>query len=297
MNQLTKKTALVTGITGQDGTYLAELLLDRGYKVIGLGRKDSIASNRWLGGLTDRITYVYGEIQDNHIIRDILQKFQPCEIYNLASQSLPGASWGLSVETAMTNGIGAHQLYECVRVTCPTAKVYQASSSEMFGNVSSSPQTEKTKFAPVNPYAASKLYAHNMAKIYRESYGVFISCGILFNHESPRRGINFITQKVAYGAACAKLGILDSDALNEQSSPIVNGGKLALGNLDAARDWGYAPDYVEAMYLMLQQEQPDDFVIGTGKSRTIRQLCEAAYGYVNLEWSEYVYSDPKFFRP
>jgi GDPmannose 4,6-dehydratase len=192
--------------------------------------------------------------------------------------------------------MGAHRLFEAVRRFAPKCRVYHASSSEMFGAVVESPQTETTPFNPANPYAAAKVYAHQIARVYRRSYGMYIACGILFNHESPLRRMNFLTQKVAFGAACAKLGVTESSLLNEEGEPIVRDSKLALGNLDAARDWGHARDYVEAMRRMLQLEQADDFVIGTGKLRTVRELCQAAYGYVGKDWQEFVTTDPRFLR-
>jgi len=215
----------------------------------------------------------------------------------LASQSRPGESWVRAPETLMINGMGAIRLFEAVRHTCPHARVYHASSSEMFGQAKSITQNEETPFNPANPYAAAKVYAHNMVRIYRESYGMFISSGILFNHESERRPLHFVTQKIAYGAACAALGIVNSLDLNERGHPIVADGRLALGNLDIARDWGHAIDFVRAMWLMLQQEQPDDFVVGTGELHTLRQLCQAAYSRVGLDWQDHVISDPELVRP
>jgi GDPmannose 4,6-dehydratase len=201
------------------------------------------------------------------------------------------------VETGDITGMGAHRLLEAVRRFKKDCRVYQASSSEMFGEVLQSPQSENTPFNPTNPYAAAKVYAHHLAGIYRRSYGMFVCCGILFNHESPYRAMRFLTQKVTYGAACAKLGILESQALSEEGDPMIRNGKLALGNLDAARDWGHAKDYVEAMWRMLQQDQAEDFAIGTGKLRTVRDLCSVAYGHVGKDWRDHVVSDPRFLRP
>jgi GDPmannose 4,6-dehydratase len=294
---MTARRALVTGITGQDGLLLAELLLSKGYEVVGFGRRQSIIVHAALSTPRPGLRFAYGDLSDAVSIAAAVQEHQPDEVYNLASQSAPGMSWTLSVETGETTGLGAHRLFEAVRRFKPACRVYQASSSEMFGDVLESPQSEATPFNPLNPYAAAKVYAHQMASIYRRSYRMFIACGILFNHESPLRGMRFLTQKVAYGAACAKLGIAQSATLNEEGEPIVRGGKLSLGNLDAARDWGHARDYVQAMWLMLQQAEPDDFVIGTGMLRTVRDLCAAAYAHVGLDWRDFVVSDPRFVRP
>jgi GDPmannose 4,6-dehydratase len=290
-------TALITGITGQDGSYLAECLVSKGYRVVGFGKKSSIVKAANLSDIHSEIEFAFGDLADSLSLVAAIQNFQPEEIYNLASQSHPGKSWDLSLETTEINGLGAHRLFEAVRQVKPDCKIYQASSSEMFGEVMKTPQDENTPFNPINPYAAAKLYAHNIARIYRRSYGTFIACGILFNHEGPRRGMHYITQKVTYGAACIKLGILNSPALNEEGDPIVKNGKLSLGNLDAARDWGYSKDYVEAMWLMLQQENPDDFVIGTGEIRTSRELCDAAFNCVGLNWRNYVVVDARLVRP
>lgn len=292
-----RRRALVTGITGQDGILLADSLLKRGYEVVGFGRRSSILVRTDLKWLFDRISFAYGDLADAVDIVDAIQHHQPDEIYNLASQSAPGMSWAQSVETGEITGMGAHRLLEAVRRFKPDCRVYQASSSEMFGDVLESPQNERTPFNPANPYAAAKVYVHHLANIYRRSYGMFISCGILFNHESPYRGMRFLTQKVTYGAACAKLGIDQSSALNEEGEPIVRDGKLSLGNLDAARDWGHARDYVEVMWRMLQRPTPDDYVIGTGTLRTVRDLCAAAYGYVGKNWEENVVTDVRFVRP
>lgn len=292
-----KKTALITGVTGQDGSYLAELLLKKKYHVVGLSKTSrSIQSNN-VNHLLGQIDYVFGDLSDSASIYSAISQVKPDEVYNLASQSYPGESWNLAIETAKTNGLGAHHLFDTIRQIKPDCRIYQASSSEIYGEVIESPQNENTPFNPINPYAAAKLYAHNIAKIYRKSYNMFIGCGILFNHESPRRGMHFITQKVTYASACIKMGIETSPLLNERGEPIVKNGILSLGNLDAKRDWGFARDYVQAMWLMLQQEKPDDFVIGTGQIRTIRQLCEAAFSYVGLDWQQYVNVDPYLARP
>jgi GDPmannose 4,6-dehydratase len=291
-----KKTALIIGITGQDGSYLTEFLLAKNYQVVGLMRKTSALPSSHIAHLANKIHFAYGDLLDTFSIAENIRSYQPDEIYNLASQSYPGESWRLAIETAEITGIGAHRVYEAVRYVKPDCRIYQASSSEMFGTPMVVTQNEQTPFAPVNPYGASKLYAHTMAQIYNTSYKLFIACGILFNHESPRRGLHFLTQKVAYGAACIKLGVLSSPDLNEQGEPIVKDGKIALGNLDAKRDWGFAGDYVEAMWMMLQHKKPDTFVIGTGDVRTVRQLCEEAFGGIGLDWSEHVVVDPRFIR-
>ncbi len=291
------KRALITGITGQDGSFLAELLLEKGYRVFGLARKESWYQKNNASHLAGRIEVLFGDMSEGVDIASAIQEAKPDEIYNLASQSHPGESWTRAPETLLVNGLGAIRLFETVRHNCPECRVYHASSSEMFGQVSITPQNEQTSFNPVNPYAAAKVYAHQMAKIYRESYGLYISSGILFNHESERRPLHFLTQKIAYGAACAALEISDSPDLNEMGRPIVQHGNLALGNLEVARDWGYASDFVRAMWLMLQQERPDDFVIGTGQLHTLRDLCETAYCCVGKDWRESVVSDPALVRP
>ena len=240
---------------------------------------------------------VFGNMAEGIDIVSAIQEAKPDEIYNLASQSRPGESWMRAAETMLVNGLGAIRLFEAVRHNCPVCRVYHASSSEMFGQVSITPQNEQTPFNPVNPYAAAKVYAHQMVRIYRESYGLYIASGILFNHESERRPLHFLTQKVAYGAACAALGISNSPDLNEMGRPIVQHGKLALGNLEIARDWGYAGDFVRGMWLMLQQGRPDDFVIGTGRLHTLKELCETAYHCVDRDWRQSVVSDPALVRP
>lgn len=291
------KTALITGVTGQDGSLLAELLLEKGYRVFGMARRESWFRPNNASHLYGKIEVLFGDMSEGVDIASAIQDSSPDEIYNLASQSRPGESWVRAPETLMINGLGAIRLFEAVRHACPHARVYHASSSEMFGQAKCVPQNEDTPFNPSNPYAAAKVYAHQMVRIYRESYGLFISSGILFNHESERRPLHFVTQKIAYGAACAALGVSDSLDLNERGHPIVEGGKLSLGNLDIARDWGHASDFVRAMWLMLQQEQPDDFVVGTGELHTLRQLCQAAYDHVGLHWQDYVVSDPALVRP
>ncbi len=236
------KKALITGITGQDGSYLAELLLGKGYQVYGIVRKTSHFLHPNIAHLQHSLHLIYADLLDPVSIDLATREVMPDEVYNLASQSAPSESFKQPIHTAEITGIGAHRVLEAVRKACPEARFYQASSSEMFGWVKEIPQTEETPFNPANPYAAAKLYAHNIARIYRASYGMYIANGILFNHESPRRGLGFVTQKVTYAAACAKLGIRDSRFLNESGDPIFRGGKVALGNLDAKRDWGFAGD-------------------------------------------------------
>ncbi|MBY3515016.1 GDP-mannose 4,6-dehydratase [Rhizobium laguerreae] len=292
------KRALITGITGQDGSYLAELLLEKGYEVFGFARQESWYRPNCASHLAGRVRLLFGDLIEGVDIANAVQDAQPDEIYNLASQSRPGESWARAPETLLVNGLAATRLFEAVRHNRPSARVYHASSSEMFGRLPGSRrQDETTSFTPVNPYAAAKVYAHHMAAIYRDSYDLYIACGILFNHESERRPLHFLTQKVAYGAACAALGIKNSPHRNERGRPIVEAGKLALGNLAVARDWGYAPDFVRAMWLILQQGQPLDFIIGTGEMRTLTELCEVAYQSVGCDWRECVLSDPVLVRP
>lgn len=291
------KKALITGITGQDGSYLAELLLKKGYEVAGTVRKTSNLKYDNIGHIQDELRLIQADLVDPVSLREAIQKVKPDEVYNLAAQSHPAESFKQPIHTAEITAIGAHRVLDAVWDVVPKAKFYQASSSEMFGWVKEIPQNEDTPFNPANPYAASKLYAHFITKIYRKSYDMFAACGILFNHESPRRHLNFVTQKVTYAAACAKLGVKNSEHLNEEGEPIVKNGKVALGNLDAKRDWGYTADFVEAMWMMLQQDKPDDFIIGTGETHTIRELCEEAFTYVNLNWEDYVEVDKRFIRP
>jgi len=292
-----KKKALITGITGQDGSYLAEQLLAKGYEVSGIVRKTSHFLYANIAHVQERLNLIQADLLDPVSIREAFQKAMPDEIYNLASQSAPSESFRQPIHTAEITGIGAHRVIDAALDTVPKAKFYQASSSEMFGWVKEIPQTEETPFNPANPYAAAKLYAHNIARIYRKSYNMFIACGILFNHESPRRGLGFVTQKITYAAACAKLGVRNSVHLNEEGEPIFKNGKVALGNLEAKRDWGFAGDYTEAMWKMLQEKLPDDYIVATGEVHTIRELCQEAFGYLNLDWEKYVVTDKRFIRP
>lgn len=291
------RRALITGITGQDGSYLAELLLSKGYEVWGLARRDSWMGRHHASYLEGKIQPCFGDMSDGSDITTAVIRSRPDEIYNLASQSRPGESWNRAAETLIVNGMGAVRLFEAVRTSSPNSRVYHASSSDMYGEASCTPQVETTPFNPTNPYAAAKVYAHNMVHIYRKSFGLFIASGILFNHESERRPLHFVTQKIAYGAACAALGIEQSAAVNERGQPVVSGGKLSLGNLDVSRDWGHAKDFVNAMWLILQHSKAEDFVIGTGKLHTLRQLCTAAYSHVGLDWQDFVISDKELMRP
>jgi GDPmannose 4,6-dehydratase len=276
------KRALITGITGQDGSYLAELLLDKGYEVFGVVRRAS-TTNYWrIEHLLDRIQLRPADLLDQLSLIRVLDTVRPHEFYNLAAMSFVPASWDQPMLTGEFNSQGVTRALEAVRQVDPAIRFYQASSSEMFGKVREVPQTELTPFYPRSPYGVSKVFAHYITVNYRESYDLFAVSGILFNHESPRRGLEFVTRKVTEGVARIKLGLSDS---------------LALGNLDAQRDWGFAGDYVRAMWLMLQQDQPDDYVIATGESHSVRELVELAFGHAGLDWQKYVRLDPKFLRP
>ena len=276
------KTALITGITGQDGSYLAEFLLDKGYQVYGLMRRLSSPNFSRIAHIANRITLLEGDLTDQSSLGAALQTTQPDEVYNLAAQSFVATSWNQPTLTGDVTGLGAARLFEAVRQSCKQAKVYQASSSEMFGVTEESPQNENTKFRPRSPYACAKVYAHHMAVNYRESYGMFVYCGILFNHESPRRGIEFVSRKITDGVARIYHGLAT---------------ELRLGNLEAKRDWGYAGDYVAAMWLMLQQDKPDDYVIATGQSHSVKEFVELAFKEVGLNWGDYIVVDPRFRRP
>lgn len=293
----TTKTALITGITGQDGSYLAELLLKNNYQIYGLRKNHPSTTRNNIKHIEKKIQLIDGDLTDSDTIYNAIKTIQPDEVYNLASQSYPGESWNNALKTAQVNGLGAQILFNTIKQLQPDCRIYQASSSEMFGDIVTTPQDEQTPFNPTNPYSAAKLYAHNIANIYRKSYSMFISCGVLFNHESPRRGMHFVTQKITYAAACLKLGIKNSFELNEKGDPIVKNGMLSLGNLETKRDWGFAGDYVEAMWLMLQQSNPDDFIIGTGQARSIKELCEIAFSYVGLHWENHITVDKRLVRP
>ena len=277
-----RKRALITGISGQDGSYLAELLLDEGYEVFGLTRRAS-APNLWrIEHLLDRITLRPGDLLDQLSLIRVLNEVRPQEVYNLAAMSFVPASWDQPMLTGEFNAQGVTRMLEAVRHVDPSIRLYQASSSEMFGKVREVPQTELTPFYPRSPYGVSKVFAHYITVNYRESYELFAVSGILFNHESPRRGLEFVTRKVTDGVARIKLGLAR---------------ELRLGNLDAQRDWGFAGDYVRAMWLMLQQDEPDDFVVATGESHSVRELVEIAFRHAGLDWQEYVKTDPGLLRP
>lgn len=275
------KRALITGITGQDGSYLAEFLLDKGYKVYGLRRRTSVPIYENIEEIKDEIEFIEGDLLDLGSLLNAITIANPDEIYNLAAQSFVGTSWGQPILTGQITGLGVTNLLEAVRLVKPNAKFYQASSSEMFGKVVETPQSEITPFYPRSPYGVAKVYGHWMTVNYRESYDMFGCSGILFNHESPRRGIEFVTRKISHAVARIKVGLQK---------------ELRLGNLDSLRDWGYAKDYVECMWLMLQQEKPDDYVIATGETHSVREFCEIAFGCVNLNYRDFVVVDPKFFR-
>jgi GDPmannose 4,6-dehydratase len=276
------RTALITGITGQDGSYLAEFLLDKGYRVIGVVRRSSTTPYERIGHLVDRVELVSADLLDQTSLTDAVHDTQPDEIYNLAAQSFVQASWPQPVLTGEFTALGVTRMLEAMKKAAPKARFYQASSSEMFGKVHESPQTEETPFYPRSPYGVAKVYGHWITVNYRESFGLYAVSGILFNHESPRRGTEFVTRKVSDAVARIKLG--------QQK-------EVRLGNLEARRDWGFAGDYVEAMWMMLQQDVPDDYVIGTGDTRTVRELCQVAFEHVGLDYREFVVQDPKFFRP
>ncbi len=276
------KKAFVTGITGQDGSYLAELLLEKGYEVHGLVRRSS-SFNTWrIDAIRDRLILHYGDLVDQNSLVRTLEAVSPDEIYNLASQSHVKVSFEMPEYTADVTALGVLRLLDAVHDLGLKTRVYQAGSSEMFGLVQETPQTERTPFHPRSPYAVAKVYGHWMAVNYREGYGIHASNGILFNHESPRRGENFVTRKITMGIAAIKKG---------------KAKELRLGNLDARRDWGHARDFVQAMWLMLQQDQPDDYVVATGETHSVREFCEEAFGHAGLDWREYVKVDPKYFRP
>jgi GDPmannose 4,6-dehydratase len=275
-------TALITGVTGQDGSYLAELLLSKGYRVVGMVRRSSTMVYERIRHIEDQIEVIQGDLHDQSSLVNIMEEYQPDEVYNLAAQSFVPTSWNQPVLTGEVTAIGVTRLLEAVRLVRPKARFYQASSSEMFGKVIEVPQNESTPFYPRSPYGVAKVYAHWITVNYRESYEMFTSSGILFNHESPRRGLEFVTRKVTYGAARIKLGLAE---------------ELKLGNLESRRDWGFAGDYVEAMWMMLQQNTAKDFVIGTGQTHSVREFCETAFGAMDLDYQQFVVQDPQFFRP
>ncbi len=274
--------ALITGITGQDGSYLAEFLLDKGYEVYGIVRRSSLEKFDRIEAITEKIRFVEGDLTDQSSLDQALQQLKPDELYNLAAQSFVPVSWNQPVLTADVTGLGALRVMEAIRKHSPQTKFLQASSSEMFGKVREKPQTEKTPFHPRSPYGVAKTFGHHITVNYRESYGLFACSSICFNHESPRRGIEFVTRKVTQTVAKIKLGVAD---------------KLKMGNIDAQRDWGFAGDYIRAMWLMLQQPQAEDYVIATGKTHSVQELLEVAFSHAGLDWKKYVEIDPKLVRP
>ena len=276
------RRALITGITGQDGSYLAELLLEKDYEVFGMTRRASTENVERIAHLVDRVNLIQGDLLDPPSLESALRTSEPDEVYNLAAQSFVPTSWNQPVLTAEFTGVGVTRMLEAVRSVDPEIRFYQASSSEMFGKVREVPQTEQTPFYPRSPYGVAKVYAHYITVNYRESYGLYAVSGILFNHESPRRGLEFVTRKISDGVARIKLGLAD---------------ELRLGNLEAERDWGFAGDYVEAMWLMLQQNEPDDYVIATGEPHSVREFAELAFAHVGFDPDRYVKTDPEFLRP
>ena len=276
------RRALITGITGQDGSYLAEFLLQKGYEVVGMVRRSSTVNFERIAHIQDRITFAQGDLLDQASMIDVVQSHRPQEVYNLAAQSFVQTSFNQPVLTGETTALGVTRLLDAIRFVDPEIRFYQASSSEMFGKVVEVPQTETTPFYPRSPYGVAKLYGHWITVNYRESYDLHASSGILFNHESPRRGLEFVTRKITHGACQIKLGHTD---------------ELRLGNLDAKRDWGYAGDYVEAMWAMLQQDQPDDYVVATGETHSVREFCELAFARLDLNYEDFVVRDERFFRP
>jgi len=275
-------TALITGITGQDGSYLAEFLLTQGYRVIGMVRRTSTISYERISQFQEQVTISQGDLHDQSSLMDLFEEYQPDEVYNLAAQSFVPTSWTQPVLTGEVTALGVTRILEAVRLVCPKARFYQASTSEMFGKVREVPQRETTPFYPRSPYGVAKVYGHWITVNYRESYNIFSLSGILFNHESPRRGLEFVTRKITHGVARIKLGLAQ---------------ELRMGNLEARRDWGFAGDYVEAMWRMLQQAEPQDFVVGTGETHSVEEFCRVAFEHVGLDYKDYVVQDPKFFRP
>jgi GDPmannose 4,6-dehydratase len=276
------KTALITGITGQDGSYLAEFLIDKGYRVIGMVRRTSTVDYERISHIQDQIEFVHGDLLDQGSLYEIMDSYQPDEIYNLGGQSNVEQSWSQAVLTADSTALGVTRLLDCIRQVSPRARFYQASTSEIFGEPDESPQNEKSRLNPRNPYGVAKVYGHLIVGNYRQRFGLFAVSGILYNHESPRRGLDFVTRKVAHTVAKIKLGKAQD---------------LHVGNLDTQRDWGFAGDYVRAMWLMLQQDHPGDYVIGTGFAHTVRDLCNVAFEAVGLDYRDYIVEDRTFYRP
>jgi GDPmannose 4,6-dehydratase len=275
-------TALITGVTGQDGSYLAELLLSKGYRVIGVARRSSTVTNERIEHLLDDITIVQGDLHDQGSLLALLEEYEPSEVYNLAAQSFVPTSWNQPALTGDITALGVTRMLEAIRFVNPKIRFYQASSSEMFGKVVEVPQCETTAFYPRSPYGVAKVYGHWITVNYRESFNLFACSGILFNHESPRRGLEFVTRKISHGVARIKLGLAN---------------ELRLGNLESQRDWGFAGDYVEAMWRMMQHDKPDNFVVGMGETHSVREFCDIAFSYVGLDYNDYVVQDERFYRP
>jgi GDPmannose 4,6-dehydratase len=275
-------TAIITGITGQDGSYLAELLLSKGYRVIGMIRRSSVITFERIHHIQDQIEIAQGDLHDQSSLMDLMEQYKPDEVYNLAAQSFVPTSWNQPVLTGEVTSLGVTRMLEAIRLLSPKTHFYQASSSEMFGKVREVPQKETTPFYPRSPYGVAKVYGHWITVNYRESYNLFAVSGILFNHESPRRGTEFVTRKITYGAVRIKLGLAK---------------ELRLGNLEARRDWGFAGDYVDAMLRLMQNDSPKDFVVGTGETHSVREFCDKAFSYLNMDYKEYVIQDPRFNRP
>ena len=275
-------TAIITGITGQDGSYLAELLLSKGYRVIGMMRRSSVVTFERIQHIQDQIEIIQGDLHDQSSLMDLMEQHKPDEVYNLAAQSFVPTSWNQPVLTGEVTALGVTRMLEAIRLLSPKTRYYQASSSEMFGKVHEVPQKETTPFYPRSPYGVAKVYGHWITVNYRESYNLFAVSGILFNHESPRRGTEFVTRKITHGAVRIKLGLAK---------------ELRLGNLESRRDWGFAGDYVDAMYRLMQNDQPKDFVVGTDETHSVREFCDKAFSYLDLDYKEYVIQDPRFIRP
>jgi GDPmannose 4,6-dehydratase len=275
-------TALISGITGQDGSYLAEFLLGKGYEVVGMVRRSSTVTFERIAHIQDKMTIVQGDLHDQSSLVSLMEDYKPDEVYNLAAQSFVPTSWSQPVLTGEVTALGVTRMLEAIRMVKPKARFYQASSSEMFGKVLEVPQKESTPFYPRSPYGVAKVYGHWITVNYRESYDMHAVSGILFNHESPRRGLEFVTRKITHGAAKIKLGLAED---------------LRLGNLESRRDWGFAGDYVRGMWMMLQQDEPDDYVIGTGETHSVGEFCQIAFDHVGLDYKDYVVQDPKFYRP
>jgi GDPmannose 4,6-dehydratase len=275
-------TAIITGITGQDGSYLAELLLSKGYRVIGMMRRSSVVTFERIQHIQDQIEIIQGDLHDQSSLMDLMETYKPDEVYNLAAQSFVPTSWNQPVLTGEVTALGVTRMLEAIRLLSPKTRFYQASSSEMFGKVHQVPQNETTPFYPRSPYGVAKVYGHWITINYRESYNLFAVSGILFNHESPRRGTEFVSRKITYGAVRIKLGLAK---------------ELRLGNLDSRRDWGFAGDYVDAMVRLIQNDHPEDFVVGTGETHSVLEFCDKAFSYLDMDYREYVIQDPRFYRP